>query len=193
MSSGIFGLNVSDGVDSVTSMRQFSYIVWGLILVGFSSLSFAAPIRIHADIFEIDGQTEKVHAKGRVNVTKEDVQIQSQELTYTHANQHIAFNKQVVLEKGPIRLSSERLEGYQNADNIHAYGHVSFVYNDITGESDQAAYSINKELLVLSGHSQAKQGLDKVTGDKIVIDVRRQKLVTQGRAKIKISPESTSL
>ena len=149
------------------------------------------PIRVHASEFEIDGHSEKVYVHGDVKVEKDDALITSKRADYTHSKQLISFKDDVSLVKGPIQVKSQTLEAYNLTDQIKAKGDVSFVYQDLEGQADRAIYSINKEILVLSGHSKARQGKDKISGEKIVIDVKHKRIVTQGRAKIKISGDES--
>ena len=92
----------------------------------------------------------------------------------------------IELKKGKMNITCKTLNAYGKKQKIKAFGGVNFNYEDIKGSCEIAEYDTKSQLLVLNGDAEAWQFGNRLNGDRIFIDLKGQKIRTQGKAKVKL-------
>lgn len=147
----------------------------------------ASNVDIEADEFEYDGVKDIVHAKGRVIVTQNDVKIKSARGLYEKAHQKITLFDGVVMEKDGIYLTCETAIANSLENTVEALGTVNYTFKDIRGTAGKAFYDMDKNEVELLDNPVAYQGRDLVKGERVIIDLNKNKVITRGKARVKLS------
>lgn len=166
---------------------------WGSAIIGIimvSSVLFADPtanVQINADIFELDGQTNQILASGNVVVHQADVVMVGGKAWYTKAKNTVKMIGGITLTKGKVELICDTVVANGLTNTIDAEGNISFHYDTIKGTSARSRFDIDQQKIFLSGNPVVWQNNDKISGDKVVIDLSTKKVQTMGQAKILLS------
>ena len=151
-----------------------------------NNLSADFDIVITADAFELDGVTKEFVASGNVRVLQEDIVIVGDKATFDKDKNLIQLFGDIELKKGKMNITCKTLNAYGKKQKIKAFGGVNFNYEDIKGSCEIAEYETKSQLLVLNGDAEAWQFGNRLNGDRIFIDLKGQKIRTQGKAKVKL-------
>lgn len=143
-------------------------------------------IVITADVFELDGLTNEFVASGNVRVIQEDIVIVGDKATFDKDKNLIQLFGNIELKKRKMNITCKTLNAYGKKQKIKAFGGVNFNYEDIKGSCEIAEYDTKSQLLVLNGDAEAWQFGNRLNGDRIFIDLKGQKIRTQGKAKVKL-------
>lgn len=166
-------------------------LAFAVILSYGSNITVAAekPIHIYADIFELDGRENFVVASGNVKVMQENISMTGNRVTYNQKNQFAHIVGDVKVTRDDMVLTCNEVKAYGREDRIEAIGDVKFAYNTYEGKAEAVEYKMGPQTVTLTGDPMAWQGQDKVSGNTIHINLKEGKIVTEGSAKITISPE----
>ncbi|MBT5955028.1 hypothetical protein HOG98_09965 [bacterium] len=148
--------------------------------------SVNSDIVINADVFELDGVTKEFLASGNVRVIQDDIVIVGDKATFDKDKNLIQLFGDIELKKDKMNITCKTLNAYGKNQKIKAFGGVKFNYEDIKGACDVADYNTKSQLLVLNGSAEAWQFGNRLNGEQIFIDLKRQKIRTQGKAKVKL-------
>jgi LPS export ABC transporter protein LptC/lipopolysaccharide transport protein LptA len=118
---------------------------------------------LEADIFEINGLTGAVVAKGNAYATKGGLHIKSKELFFDR-------RQDILFAKGDARIS----------------------FKDISAQANLATYEIKKYYVVLSGSARASRGGSSLAGNKLKIDLKNNRMSIEGKTTIIIPDEFIS-
>ncbi len=147
----------------------------------------ADSVHIDSDQFELDGVTNKVLATGHVVVTQRDIVLKSPRALYDKAKQTIELLDGIELIHNELRLTCDSATAFGQQDKVEAIGHVHYTYRDIIGDADKAVYDMTKQTIVLTGSPVTRQGEDQLVAETVIVDLKRKKVTTQGKAKVKLS------
>jgi len=118
------------------------------------------------------------------------VRIQAERLEADNQAGVLIFTGQVLLRQGELILSTDRMETYFNPQSrevtrILATGNVKMSQGDRVGVGDKAEYDVPNESLILSGSPRLIQGEDRVEGERIRVDLTRNRYeVENARARV---------
>ena len=157
------------------------------ILCLFSIIHAEEKLHIKADVFEIDGKTNQVVASGNVVVTLRDVNIYGKYCTYNQKAQLVHMTKTVRVVKDEMVLTCNEVIADGQKEIISAEGGIRFNYKTIKGQSEYALYELGKRHVSLTGTPRAWQGEDELLGEVIEIDLEKVKIITKGKAKVRLT------
>jgi lipopolysaccharide transport protein LptA len=144
-------------------------------------------IKIKADIFELDGRKNYVLASGNVIVSKNEVIIYGGYAKYEKKAQKIYVFDNIIIKKGKITMRCDQVIAYGKEEIIEAKDNITFTFTDIVGQAQYAIYDLIKQKITLKGNPEIIQDKDRLVGKIIEIDVKNEKLITKGKARITIS------
>ncbi len=163
-----------------------------ILIISSSIFSLSDKLKINADIFELDGKKNTVIASGNVVVVQQDVTITGAHATYNQAKSNIIIFDNVCIKKGKMQVFCDQVKANNNKGLITALGNVRFTIAAIKGQANKAVYNINTKKIILTGKPTAQKNNNKLTGDLITIDLKTEKIVTRGSAKIIFTEGSLS-
>ena len=120
------------------------------------------------------------------------VEVSADSLSVNQTNGLAAFDGNVLVAQGEVRMSAGRVEieyatdGSGNADGIArltASGGVTFVTAAEAVEASQAVYEIATGTVTLSGDVILTQGATAISGDRLVVDLERGTASMEGRVR----------
>lgn len=117
-------------------------------------------INMDADVFEIDGIKNIIKASG-----------------FLKANQ------------GELNIESGSAEFKDNEKILNIHDNVRISFRDIAAASDFASYNVRSRKIILIGGASAKRGGSNLNGDKLIIDLKDNKIGVMGRTKAFIEEE----
>jgi lipopolysaccharide export system protein LptA len=127
----------------------------------------------------------------------EPLAINSEELEITQRDGQrlLVFSKQVVVERGDLRIQSDRLEafypqGASQPERLVATGSVRLVQGARRASCDQATYRREPERLVCSGQAQVEEDGSVLRGQTIEFDLAQDLVKVQGGASVLIQPKA---
>lgn len=167
-------------------MKAFSTPII-LFLFLLSPLFGSSNVDIEADEFEYDGAKDIVLARGNVIVTQRDVTIKSARGLYEKAEQKITLFDGVTMEKDGIYLTCQTAIADSLRNTVEAIGTVNYTFRDIKGTAGRAFYDMTQNEVELLDNPVAYQGRDLVKGEKVIIDLNKNKVITRGKARVKLS------
>lgn len=147
-------------------------------------------IQIQAPKFIFDLKTQVLTGVDGITAHKNKIKIVSSSLSYAHKTNTIWLNDGVDLHHEDLRITSQRMGSIDQFVTILCQENVNAFYLNIEAHSDQGKYFIKPEQMVLSGNPRAKQGLNEVRGREITIDLLQKKVISSGKAKVKVSAET---
>ena len=118
------------------------------------------------------------------------VRIQAERLEADNQAGVLIFTGSVLLRQGDLVLSTDRVEAYFNPQNrevtrITATGNVKMSQGDRIAVGDRAEYDVPAEIMVLTGSPRLIQGEDQVEGERIRVDLARNRYeVESARARV---------
>ena len=128
----------------------------------------------------------------------EPLSIESDELEayQRQGARHLLFRKNVRVRQGDLRLTSARLEASYPADSsqpdrLTASGNVILVQGTRNARCDTAVYDRAKAELICQGHAVYREGDDRLSGDRIEIDLETERVRVVGGASVLIEPEDS--
>ncbi|MCX5859042.1 MAG: lipopolysaccharide transport periplasmic protein LptA [Proteobacteria bacterium] len=118
------------------------------------------------------------------------VRIQAERLEADNQAGVLIFTGSVLLRQGDLVLSTDRVEAYFNPQNrevtrITATGNVKMSQGDRIAVGDKAEYDVPGEMMVLTGSPRLIQGEDQVEGERIRVDLTKNRYeVESARARV---------
>ena len=146
-------------------------------------------IEIDAESIEFNGTDQSIMASGNVNIAYKDIKIGSKKAYYSHLTKQLILNGNISLVRDKLKLKCNGLFADIKENKITATEDIKFDYEDIKGQSENASYFVDKNIVELSGNASASRGEDHLTGKIIEIQINEKKVITKGRTSIIISPE----
>jgi len=147
--------------------------------------SMAEPIHIQSDRLLIDNATGEAEFIGNVLATQKETEIRSDRLK-------IVYNKESISE-GNVAA------GEQSINKIMASGHVSIRFDNRLAETDEAVYTAETKILVLSGeNSRITSENNLISGEKIIMHRNDGRIIVEsgnktGRVEAVISSPGNGL
>lgn len=119
-----------------------------------------SPLFLEADQFKMNGRAGIISAGGKSEIRRDELLIKCSDLRF--------------LEKQKI---------------LYAEKEVQIYFKDIFAKTDKASYDINNKKILLSGHAKARRGENELKGDRLIIDLKDNKIIVEGRTKAFIEEE----
>ena len=169
---------------------------WRLALVGlaitsllFTPLWADSDIEIQAERFEMDALKQELNAIGHVKVARGTMDLYGSKAVYNKTSKRLDIEGPITLKSQKFNLTCDSLTADGVKNSVTARGNVKFTFDKITGKSDLALYDIGAETVTLTGSPKAWQGNDFISGEKILVLIAQNKLVTLGNTKLVFSEE----
>jgi lipopolysaccharide export system protein LptA len=97
------------------------------------------------------------------------------------------FTGNVVMTRGSIKMTADKIIVYRDpqrgVDRVHATGKLARYRQrpdkkpkDVIAEAESIVYDANKSVVVLNRRAQVYQGKDRFSGDRIVYDIKEDKV-----------------
>lgn len=141
-------------------------------------------IQMSADQLEVDALNNRVLASGNVIVQQQDIFIYGTRANYDQNTQIAKITGNVTVKKAEMKLKCNYVIANGADNSLTAYDEIEFSFKDITGKSQRADYSTEEKRVKFSGDPIVKQGTDSIKGEIIYVDLERQKVTTEGNAKV---------
>ena len=128
-------------------------------------------VEIEADRLDVNSPEGKAVFQGDVRATKGDIIVNSQALTLLYDNKS------------------------QKVTSLIADGEVFVLWQDKEATCNQAVYSLDKEMMELVGDVIIIKGAERLSGQKVIVDMASDTQVVQGRGgrvKIRINTQEES-
>ncbi|HEY9581196.1 MAG TPA: LptA/OstA family protein [Rhizorhapis sp.] len=121
-----------------------------------------APVNFSADRIEVQDRSDRVVVSGNVHVTQAG-------LTLDAARMTVAYNN----GGGGNGIEVERID---------ASGNVVVRKGNETARGSVAIYDLNRRTITMIGNVQLTQGTNRLTGGRLIIDLRSGRSTVDGRA-----------
>lgn len=118
-----------------------------------------APVDFAADRIEVQDRADRVVVSGNVQVTQAGMTMTAQRLTVAYQN------------VGGIEI-----------DRLDASGGVTVTRGNERASGSVAIYDLNRRLITLIGNVQLNQGSNRLTGNRLVIDLASGRSTVDGSA-----------
>ncbi len=119
-----------------------------------------APVDFAADRIEVQDRADRAVLSGNVNIRQGD-------LTLTAARMTIAY-------------TGELQGGNPKVDRVDASGGVTVRSTSETASGSFAIYDLNRKIITMIGGVSLQQGNNKISGGRLVIDLRSGRSVIDG-------------
>ncbi len=164
-----------------------------IVMVNTQVFGIENNVFIESDRFSIDALNELVEVSGNVNIRKEGIHITGNKASYTKSKDVIHISQNVVLTKGELSVKCNELLAQWGKKILVLTGAIQFKYKSFQGKSGQAYIDLKKDLISLTESPEVRQYEDKVVGEKIQFFIGDLRIVTTGKAKIRLSEEKFRL
>ena len=136
-------------------------------VIPLSSLDPDAPVSIQADALEVEETDDGAR--------------------------RLAFRHNVRVEQADLRMRAASLEatypsGAKQPSRISARGRVHIRKGDREARCDRAEYRRATQQIVCRGNASVRDGADRLEGDRIVLDLRRERITVEGATRVAIEP-----
>lgn len=124
------------------------------------------------------------------------VEVGADQLTVNNADGTAVFTGNVKVSQGDMRLAADRVEVTYGADGrsiqmMKAIGGVTISNLTDAAEAQEALYTIESGVVVLTGDVLLSQGQSAVSGQKLTWDLKSGTGVMEGRVQTTIVPSGT--
>ena len=127
-----------------------------------------APVNFTADRIEVQDRADRVVVSGNVVVTQAG-------MTLTAARMTVAYHN-------PPGSSTASNMGGIEIDRIDASGNVVVAKADQTARGNVAIYDLNSKLITMLGNVSLTQGVNRLTGGRLVMDLNSGRTTVDGRS-----------
>ena len=124
------------------------------------------------------------------------IQAESLELVETEAGgRTLQFSDRVRVEQGDLKLRAARLEaiypaGAKQPSRISARGSVRIQKGDREARCDRADYRRAARTIVCRGNASIRDGRDRISGERIVLDLGKERVTVSGATRVALEPRS---
>jgi len=118
-----------------------------------------APVNFSADRIEVQDRADRVVVSGNVQVTQAGLSLSAARMTVAYRN----------------------ADGIQ-IDRIDASGSVHVTRGSDSASSDVAIYDLNSKIITMVGHVSLTQNGNRLTGNRLVMDLNSGRSTVDGRA-----------
>jgi lipopolysaccharide transport protein LptA len=119
-----------------------------------------SPITIQAEVFEVISSQDILLARGNPVILWEEAKIEAEDMKYVQKNKVLELSERVMVN-----------------------------YKDIKAWGDSARYFSDKEKIILEGNARAVQADNKLSGEKVHVSLKDQKISVLGRGKAIITED----
>jgi lipopolysaccharide export system protein LptA len=119
----------------------------------------SAPVNFAADRIEVQDRADRVVVSGNVHVTQGSLTLDAARMTVAYRN------------AGGIEI-----------DRIDATGTVRVTRGNESARGDVAIYDLNTRIITMLGNVELTQGANRLTGGRLVMDLRSGRSTVDGRA-----------
>lgn len=132
---------------------------------------------------------QKILCTGGILLNKGEVAGYAEKLEGDVALERVSLEGQPRLlinlgKDAPVTIEAEVFEVLNPKDTFLAHGKTRISYQDIHASGDSARYLISAQEVVLEGNAQAEQGENKLSGDKVLVSLKDQKISLLGKGKV---------
>ncbi|PAL22239.1 LptA/OstA family protein [Sphingopyxis sp. GW247-27LB] len=117
-----------------------------------------APVNMAADVIEVQDRADRVVVTGDVRVTQAGMTLTAQRMT-------IAYTR----------------AGGTDINRLDASGGVTVTKGDETAKGNVAIYDLNRRLITMVGNVELRQGANRLSGGRMVIDLNSGRATVDGR------------
>jgi lipopolysaccharide export system protein LptA len=126
------------------------------------------------------------------------IEITAQQLELLQEQRQSIFIGDVVVKQGEMTLYTEKLivffeKKQDQIERLEAVGGVRVIQLDRIATAEKAIFQQAKEILVLIGNAEVKQGRNQIVGDEIILYLKENRSLVKsfkkGRVKAIIVPE----
>ncbi len=155
------------------------------------------PILVNTDVtgkasrFELDIKQNRIIGHDNVFIKYSDLSMVSNQLIYDVTQNKLSLHDQVTIRRQDMLLTCDTAQAFF-PDLLHSEGSVSFQHKDYVANAKKADYHLKSQIISLMGEAILKQGGDFFRGNVVKFDIRNEKVLSQGRSKIKVSTERLS-
>ena len=89
----------------------------------------------------------------------------------------------------PATLEAQVFEVLNTKDQFLAHGGVTINYLDIRASAESASYLSASQQVLLEGSARARQGENHLSGEKIMVSLKNQKISLLGKSKVIVKEE----
>lgn len=107
--------------------------------------------------------------------------VSSQDRFFAHGQPRITWGPAVVLAEGASYLQRQK--------KLDLTGGVQINYKDISAFGQEGSFLTEAQLITLSGEASAQQGANKLSGNKVQVSLKDQKISLLGKGKVVITEE----
>jgi len=112
--------------------------------------------------------------------SEQPIHIQAEKLVAENQSGILIFTGQVLVRQGNLIISADRIEAYfepkiREVNRIVARGNVRMSQKDWIGVGEKADYDVGRGVLILTGSPRIWQGEDQVEGERIKLDISRDR------------------
>lgn len=177
--------------DTIMFFFRCLYVILGVTLCCLSVMAApsSSPLDIEADVFELDSKRNILVTSGNVQAVQGDIVLRGPYGLYNQGAQRIEFTRGVEVVRDKLRLTADQAVADAKAKRISLSGRVRLYYQGIEGESEKGAYEVSSKTVVFWGNPVVRQGQDQLTGEKIVFDSVTGRVITSGKARVKLSAD----
>ncbi|MFD1913555.1 lipopolysaccharide transport periplasmic protein LptA [Halodurantibacterium flavum] len=156
--------------------------------IAFTALVCAGSTTLHAQGAQVGFGAIRADSSLPVEVTADQLEV-------TQADGTAVFTGNVLIGQGEMRLSANRVQVDYAADGnriarLLATGDVTVVNGpDAAAEADEADYSIDDGVIVLTGNVLMTQGPNALSGERMVIDLTTGSAQVDGRVRTILNPQ----
>ncbi|MET0364365.1 MAG: LptA/OstA family protein [Sphingobium sp.] len=118
-----------------------------------------APVDFTADRIEVQDRSDRVVVSGNVQVTQGDMRLTSNRLTVAYT------------QGGGVEIN-----------RMDAVGNVVVTRSNEVAKGNVAIYDLDKRLITMLGNVQLTQGTSRLTGGRLLIDLKTGRSSVDGRA-----------
>lgn len=131
-----------------------------------------APVNFTADRIEVQDRADRVLVSGNVEVTQAGMTLNAARMT-------VAYRQQPGANGGTSPASATN--GVE-IDRIDASGNVVITKANQTARGNVAIYDLNSRLITMLGNVSLTQGVNRLTGGRLVMDLNSGRSTVDGRS-----------
>jgi lipopolysaccharide export system protein LptA len=146
-------------------------------------------ISLKANSLEFEIKKEVIKADGKIEFNLKELFLKCENLFFDSKNKYFLAKENIYCNfkrEDEMEIKSKILEGYPEEKRIEAKGGVFIKSKEIEAKAQSLTYNQDEEKIVLREKVELTKGENNLTGEKITIFLKENKLKVEGNSKVRI-------
>lgn len=147
-------------------------------------------ISLKADMVEFEVKKERIKATGKVEFILKELYLSCGNILFDNKNKYFLAEGnpacRIKRDSEEVTIKSKTIEGYPEEKKIEAKGDVFIKSKEIEAKAQFLNFQQDEDKIILTGEAEVIKGENNLSGEKIIIFLKENKVKIEGKSKVRI-------